>query len=67
VSVRNPDQRSWEATVGSDRENGGYGAEGRLLGDLITGTLSSGAYIMTICYDGSIQRVNTLDIQLRGR
>ena len=37
-----------------------------LKGDLMAGTLSSGAYIMTICYDKSIQRMNSLDI-LRGR
>ena len=31
--------------------------------DLTTGTLTtSGAYIMTLCYDGSMQRVNTLYI-----
>src|SRR6266566_797588 len=35
--------------------------------DLKTGTLSSGAYVITLYYDRSIQRVNSLDIQLRGR
>ena len=39
---------------------GHYGGE-----DLMTGKLSSGAYIITLCYDRSIQRVNFLDIQLR--
>jgi hypothetical protein len=35
--------------------------------DLVTGKLSNGAYIMTLCYDRPLQRVNFLDIQLRGR
>jgi len=35
--------------------------------DLMTGKLSSGAYIVIVCYDRSIERVNSLDIQLRAR
>jgi hypothetical protein len=35
--------------------------------DLVTGKLSNGAYIMTLCYEKPLQRVNFLDIQLRGR
>ena len=49
--------RAGEAVAALD-----YGVE-----DLMTGKLPSGAYIMIICYDRSIERVNTLDIQQRGR
>ena len=35
--------------------------------NLTTGTISRGAYIVTLCYNRPMKRVNTLDIRLRGR
>ena len=51
----NWDHWSWEVRK--------EGAERTVLkGNLMTGTLSSGAYVTTVCYDRSTQRVNSLDI-----